>query len=120
MQALSGLGLHVQQSPHASPRLERAAHEFEGQLMKELLKPLQGEGEDGEEGGAGGALGDFAAEALGQALSRQGGFGIANRIVKQLSQNGTDSVRERAATEYERSTDEKGPMTKVRPRRADE
>ena len=32
--------------------------------------------------GSGGALREFASEALGQALSEQGGFGIANRIVK--------------------------------------
>jgi len=77
------------------PRLVRAAHEFEAQMMKELLKPLSGGnsliGEDEESGtdsGSGGALGEFASEALGRALSEQGGFGIASRIVQQLSLSG--------------------------------
>ena len=81
--------------PAPSPKLVRAAHEFEGQMMKELLQPLTagetltGE-EDGEDmdAGAGGALGEFASAALGQALSEHGGFGIANRIVKELSRSG--------------------------------
>jgi Rod binding domain-containing protein len=75
-----------------SPRLVHAAHEFEGQMMKELLKPLArgslltgADGDDDEDAGSGGALGEFASEALGQALSARGGFGIADRIVKDLS-----------------------------------
>jgi Rod binding domain-containing protein len=77
------------------PRLARAAHEFEGQMMKELLKPLTSEdlltgaGGDSDSGmGSGGALGEFASEALGQALSVRGGFGIADRIIKSLSPGG--------------------------------
>jgi Rod binding domain-containing protein len=71
----------------------RAAHEFEAQMMKELLKPMTGtNGLDGEDddsaSGSGGALGEFASEALGRALSEQGGFGIANRIVQDLSHSG--------------------------------
>jgi Rod binding domain-containing protein len=78
-----------------SLRLVRAAHEFEGQMMKELLKPMTGDdaltgAEDDSDPGAGstGALGEFASESLGQALSERGGFGIANRIVRELSQSG--------------------------------
>ena len=73
-----------------SPRLVRAAHEFEGQMMKELLKPLTdsdgltGDDTDGGFGSGGGVLGEFAGEALGQALSQRGGFGIADRIIGQL------------------------------------
>ena len=77
------------------PRLVRAAHEFEAQMMKELLKPMTGTdgltGEDEDAGGGGGsngALGEFASEALGQALSQRGGFGIANSIVRDLSNSG--------------------------------
>jgi Rod binding domain-containing protein len=44
--------------------------------------------------GSGGALGEFASEALGQALSERGGFGIADRIVKELSHPVTSSKRE--------------------------
>jgi Rod binding domain-containing protein len=76
-----------------SPRLVRAAHEFEGQMMKELLKPMtNGDALTGtdadEDAGAGGALGEFASEALGQSLSERGGLGIANRIIQELSHTG--------------------------------
>lgn len=80
-----------------SPRLVHAAHEFEAQMMQELLKPLtSGNGLDGEDGdaasGSTGALGQFASESLGQALSEQGGFGIATGIIKQLSSQGNKAV----------------------------
>jgi Rod binding domain-containing protein len=81
------------------PRLVRAAHEFEAQMMKELMKPmthggsLTGADEDADgDSGSGGALGEFASEALGRALSERGGFGIASRIVKDLSHSGNQSV----------------------------
>jgi flagellar protein FlgJ len=86
-----------QASDRPSPRLVRAAQEFEGMMMKELLRPMTElmtsgggltEDEDGDDSGSGAALGEFAGEALGQALSRQGGFGIASRIVEQLSHSG--------------------------------
>ena len=74
------------------PRLVRAAHEFEAQMMKELMKPLnQGNSLTGaddsadSDSGSSGALGEFASEALGRALSEHGGFGIASSIVKQLT-----------------------------------
>lgn len=75
------------------PRLVRAAHEFEAQMMKELLKPMTGgdglTGEDDDAGsGAGGALGGFASEALGRALSERGGLGIANSILRDISHSG--------------------------------
>lgn len=88
-----------QQSPVVSPRLVNAAHEFEAQMMKELLKPMAGldglteeEKGAGEGTGSGGALGEFASEALAQAISRQGGFGIANRIIHELSRSGNSSA----------------------------
>jgi Rod binding domain-containing protein len=81
------------------PRLVKAAHEFEAQMMKELMKPMTGTnsltGEDGDEdgdSGASGALGQYASEALGRALSDRGGFGIANSIVKDLSHSGNQQV----------------------------
>ncbi|MGA9670240.1 MAG: hypothetical protein WBQ94_13590 [Terracidiphilus sp.] len=75
-----------------SPRLVRAAHEFEAQMMQELMKPmtrsssLTGEGDS--ESGFGGALGEFATEALGRGLSEQGGFGIARSVLADLSHSG--------------------------------
>jgi Rod binding domain-containing protein len=76
-----------------NPRLEHSAHEFEASLMAELLKPLQeGDGLTGEESdaaaGSGGALAGFASESLARALSERGGFGIADRILKQLEPAG--------------------------------
>jgi Rod binding domain-containing protein len=76
-------------SATASPRLVRAAHEFEAAMMKELLAPLQSgkdglTGEDEESSGSTSALGAFAGEALGKAISEHGGFGIARSILKQL------------------------------------
>ena len=76
------------------PRLVQAAHEFEAQLMKELLKPMtSGTSLDGEEAdpGTGGALADFATEALGQGLSKRGGLGIATDILQNISRNEKDS-----------------------------
>jgi Rod binding domain-containing protein len=73
------------------PRLVKAAHEFEAQMMKELMKPIAGgnsmTGEE-DDSGSGSALGEYASEALGRALSEQGGFGIAKSIVRDLSHSG--------------------------------
>jgi Rod binding domain-containing protein len=101
MQIGSMTGSNAVQTQSASqPKLLRAAHEFEGQMMKELLGPMtSGDtltgAEDGDSdlssgsrNGSTGALGEFASEALGKALSERGGFGIANRIVSQLSRSG--------------------------------
>ena len=83
----------------ASPRLVRAAHEFEAMMMKELLQPmtagnaLTGADDGSDDGsGSGGALAEFASEALGRALSEQGGFGIADRIVQDLSHSGNKNL----------------------------
>jgi Rod binding domain-containing protein len=81
----------AQNSPAAKdPRLQRSAHDFEASLMAELLKPLQETdgltGEDSGGGaGSGGALGEFASESLARAISERGGFGIADRILRQLN-----------------------------------
>jgi len=77
------------------PRLVHAAHEFEAQMMQELLKPMtEGDGLDGDgdsASGSGGVLGEFASEALGRGLSERGGFGIAASIVRELSASGHKS-----------------------------
>jgi len=86
-----------------SSRLAQAAHEFEGQMVKQLLEPMtSGDALTGAEGGdvdlgsgtgdgSTGALGEFASEALGKALSERGGFGIADRIVSELSRSGSSN-----------------------------
>lgn len=94
MQPLHAVDLRVQQS-QPEPRLVRAAHEFEGQMMQELLKPLHSGdalyGDSDDDAQSAGALGDFASEALGKALSQAGGFGVADRIVQQVSRSGQAS-----------------------------
>jgi Rod binding domain-containing protein len=80
------------------PRLVKAAHEFEAQLMKELMAPLTkamsvpglgaSEDEDSQDSGSGGALAEFASEALGKALSEAGGFGIAKQILREIGHTG--------------------------------
>jgi peptidoglycan hydrolase FlgJ len=96
---VSGSRTKVQSGSTLTPQLVRAAQEFEAQMMKELLKPMTGHDaltgeptETGGDAGAGGALGEFASEALGQAISRHGGFGIADRIVHDLSRSGHQSA----------------------------
>lgn len=75
------------QTASPSPKLVSAAHEFEAQMMKELMGPLTGShdllgGEDDE--GSSSALTSFAGEALGKAISEHGGLGIAKSILHQL------------------------------------
>ncbi len=83
-----------------SPKLVHAAHEFEGQMLEQLLKPMMaGDGlggdDDDSDAGSAGALGEFATEALGRALSEHGGFGIADSIVRELSPNGNQKGTKR-------------------------
>ncbi len=87
------LGAEAPSQALPQPRLTRAAHEFEAQMMKELLKPMTDQGglagAEGDAGsGSGGALGEFAAEALGRGLSERGGLGIAASIERTLSHSG--------------------------------
>jgi Rod binding domain-containing protein len=102
------------------PKLVKAAHEFEAQMMKELLKPmtagdgLGGEDDGGDDGGSGlglgsgsgsgGALADFASQSLGQALSERGGFGIADQIIRELSRSGNQSGMKKVTTDLHGDT----------------
>jgi flagellar protein FlgJ len=70
------------------PRLKPAAHQFEACMMKEFLEPLQkgglfSEEEAGSEG-SGNALMSFGSEALANAISERGGFGIAKKVIGEL------------------------------------
>jgi Rod binding domain-containing protein len=99
VQGVAGIGVPQGAESEYKARLIRGAHEFEGQMLKELLKPLAAGSDwtgDGNEDSSTGILGEFAFEALGKGLSEQGGFGIADRILGQFSrfgnQPGTDGV----------------------------
>lgn len=86
------------QQTTASPRLIRAANEFESQMMQELLKPLaagmtsDAEDNDGAMDGSMDSLAGFGAESLGSALAHSGGFGIASGIIRELSHNQTPAA----------------------------
>ena len=89
------------------PRLVSAAHEFEAQLMKEILKPLAAKDalfSDQGDTDECGILGEFGAEALGRALSEHGGLGLGSSIVRSLSHSGTHPESNRLARldEYRR------------------
>jgi Rod binding domain-containing protein len=73
--------------------LVNAAHEFEASMMKELMGPLVSGGGslDGDSEDSASALTSFAGEALGKAISEHGGFGIATKILHQLSAAGNHS-----------------------------
>lgn len=90
------------------PRLKSAAHEFEASLMQEFLKPLQEDplfapddsnGSDplgnldsgsGDDQGSSGALMSFGSEALAEAISERGGFGIATKILDHFATQAKD------------------------------
>jgi len=107
------------------PRLVNAAHDFEAQMINELLKPLTagaslGDDESDSGSGSGGALGQFAAESLGRALSDRGGFGIATSIVRELSQFGPSPQNENGAGDSHQLSDHQhGQMTRVISKTAD-
>ncbi|HUN82949.1 MAG TPA: hypothetical protein VMU48_01150 [Terracidiphilus sp.] len=96
MRVMGAIGRMNSAEMNVQPRLAKAAHEFEAQMMKELLRPMAGSdpltGED-EQSGSGGALQEFASEAFGQALSEQGGLGIASSVLRDLSQSGNSPGR---------------------------
>ena len=93
MWAIDSVGIRARAGKEpGSSHLVAAAHEFEGQLMKELLRPMTiPDNEDDPQAGFCGAMTDFAAEAFGQALSSRGGFGIATSILHSFSESGIHS-----------------------------
>lgn len=80
-----------------SPKLVKASHDFEAMMMKELVHPMVNMGDIfGDENnetaaGSGNALSEYSAEALAGALSQHGGFGMADRIVAELSRESNHS-----------------------------
>jgi Rod binding domain-containing protein len=91
MEGTGAVGSRVQLETGVRARLFQAAHEFEAQMMKELIRPMTQLGEGDEMSSSEGALTDFASEALGRSLSLAGGFGIAEKIINGLSHKGTEN-----------------------------
>lgn len=73
-----------------SDKLVDAAHQFEATMLQELLKPMRsgengwGSEEQGEDGTSD-TISSFGAEAAAKAISKAGGFGIARRVVSQIT-----------------------------------
>ena len=76
-------------------RLRKSAQEFESLLISKLLgdfaSGLSSLPGDSPMGGSG-TLNALAVETLSNAIARQGGFGIANMLVRQLEPNLHDST----------------------------
>ncbi len=86
-------GVHAKVSS-VEPRLVKAAHEFEAAMMKELMSRLQPKANawgDEADNSSENALTSFASDALSQAISMRGGFGIADRVIHQISQQSNHS-----------------------------
>jgi Rod binding domain-containing protein len=93
MQVLNA-ALHEAHSKHAentaSPQLRQAANEFEANFLQELLKPLSddamfGSGDDGDTSGSMGTISSIAAQALADGIAKDGGLGIAKRVLAELT-----------------------------------
>jgi flagellar protein FlgJ len=91
----------LQATPGAdNPKLKSAAHEFEASLMKEFLKPLEHDslfsedrsGDSDDQEGSAGALMSFGSQAMAQAISERGGFGIATKILDHFKTGSPVSV----------------------------
>jgi len=91
--APAGVPAQTSAASAPSPKLVNAAHEFEASMMKELMAPLASGGDSlgGDSEGSESALTSFAGEAMAKAISEHGGFGIATKILHQLSHAGNHS-----------------------------
>jgi peptidoglycan hydrolase FlgJ len=72
-------------------KLVDAAQQFEATMLQELLKPMQhgqsswGDEENSEDSGSD-TISSFGTEAIAKSISKSGGFGIARRVVEQVTQ----------------------------------
>jgi peptidoglycan hydrolase FlgJ len=72
-------------------KLVDSAQQFEATMLQELLKPMQhGQSswgdEEKNEDSASDTMSSFGTEAIAKAISKGGGFGIARRVVEQVTQ----------------------------------
>lgn len=89
-----GLGGTEKSKNGVDPRLKPAAHEFEAQMLQELLSPLKHDSlfSNSNSGGVGLASGDagtgtwssLGIEALARAISDAGGLGIADKVIHDV------------------------------------
>jgi peptidoglycan hydrolase FlgJ len=76
----------------ANPKLVNAARQFESMMLQELLKPMRS-GEDSWGGDTDKSsdssmdtISSFGTEAVATAISKGGGFGIARKVIQQVTQ----------------------------------
>ncbi len=72
----------------ASPQLRQAANGFEASFLQELLKPMSEDamfGANGESSGSMGTVSSMAAQALADGIAKDGGLGIAKRVLAELA-----------------------------------
>jgi Rod binding domain-containing protein len=72
-------------------KLVDAAQQFEATMLQELLKPMQhGQSswgdEEKSEDSASDTISGLGTESIAKAISKGGGFGIARRVVEQVTQ----------------------------------
>ena len=88
-------------------KLVDAAQQFEATMLQELLKPMKhgqdswGGEEEKSDDSASDTTSSFGTEAIAKAISKGGGFGIANQIVSKVT------------LEHQRSSEKKTSSTKV-------
>ena len=99
------IGPDITSSPIAEvqrqAKLVDAARQFEATMLQELLKPMQhGQSswgdEEKSEDSASDTISGFGTEAVAEAISKGGGFGIARRVVEQFTQE--HQVRQKKKT----------------------
>ena len=75
-------------STATSPKLVKAAHEFEAMLLQSWLEKMNKSfaGESGSLDPAHDTVSSLGTQAVAQALAARGGIGIANMILRQLRQ----------------------------------
>ena len=84
-------------------RLVDAAQQFEGMLLQEMLKPMQKsadpwEAEDGKsEDSSGGTMMSYGTEALATSISKAGGLGIAQQVLRQI---GVEDAQKKGNRQY--------------------
>jgi len=91
--AAQAISTTAQQAQQKQSKLVDAAHQFEGMLLEQLLKPLQKsqdggfsqDADDDDRDGSLDAMTSYGTEALSNAISKQGGLGIAKQIIRQVS-----------------------------------
>jgi flagellar protein FlgJ len=96
----ANLGLDAQKQA----KLTDAAQQFEAMMLQEMLKPMRkeqdswGDDDNGEEDSASDNIRSFGSEAFAKAISKEGGFGIAKKIISQVETEHQNHSEKKAPT----------------------